>query len=68
MVPKLPDNRERRGRAEGRRITPQFFMLSYDNSGKTAAEVCKVVGVGRRIFFAYLAQQRDQQINPLIAN
>jgi hypothetical protein len=32
----------------------------YDNSGKTAEEVCKVVGVGRRIFFAYLAQQREQ--------
>jgi phage antirepressor YoqD-like protein len=32
----------------------------YDNSGKTAEEVCKVVGVGRRSFFAYLAQQRDQ--------
>jgi hypothetical protein len=38
----------------------------YDNSGKTAAEVCKIVGVGRRIFFAYLAQQREQQINPLL--
>jgi len=32
----------------------------YDNSGKTAEEVCKVVGVGRRIFFAYLPQQREQ--------
>ena len=40
----------------------------YDNSGKTADEVCKVVGVGRRIFFAYLAQQRDQRSTPLIAN
>ena len=28
----------------------------YDNSGKTAAEVCKVVGRRRRIFFAYLTQ------------
>ena len=40
----------------------------YDNSGKTADEVCKVVGVGRRIFFAYLAQQRDQQSTTPIAN
>jgi DNA invertase Pin-like site-specific DNA recombinase len=32
----------------------------YDNSGKTADEACKVVGVGRPIFFAYLAQQRDR--------
>jgi hypothetical protein len=31
----------------------------YDNSGKTANEVCKIVGVGRRIFFTYLAQQRE---------
>ena len=30
----------------------------FPNSGKTANEVCKVVGVGRRIFFSYLAQQR----------
>jgi hypothetical protein len=36
----------------------------YENSGKTADEVCKVVGVGRRIFFAYLAQQRDHQLTP----
>jgi hypothetical protein len=40
----------------------------HDNSGKTADEVCKVVGVARRIFFAYLAQQRDQASTPLIAN
>lgn len=40
----------------------------YDNSGKTADEVCKVVGVGRRRFFAYLAQQRDQTSTPLTAN
>jgi hypothetical protein len=33
----------------------------HENSGKTADEVCKVVWVGRQIFFAYLAQQRDQQ-------
>ena len=32
--------------------------MLYENSGKTANEVCKVVGVGRRIFFSYLAQQR----------
>jgi DNA invertase Pin-like site-specific DNA recombinase len=40
----------------------------YDNSGKTADEVCKVVGVGRRIFFAYLAQQRDQASVALTTN
>ncbi|MBC7623515.1 MAG: recombinase family protein [Aeromicrobium sp.] len=31
----------------------------YENSGKTADEVCEVVGVGRRIFFTYLAKQRE---------
>ena len=31
----------------------------YENSEKTADEVCKVVGVGRRIFFTYLAEQRE---------
>jgi DNA invertase Pin-like site-specific DNA recombinase len=40
----------------------------YDNSGKTADEVCKVVGVGRRIFFASLAQQRDQASVALTTN
>jgi hypothetical protein len=38
----------------------------YENSGKTADEVCKVVRVGS--FFAYLALERDQPSTPLIAN
>ena len=42
--------------------------MLYDNSGKTADEVCKVVGVGRRSFFAYLAQQREQTATILTAN
>ena len=33
--------------------------LLYQNSEKTAAEVCRVVGVERRMFFAYLAQKHD---------
>ena len=33
--------------------------ILYQNSDKTAAEVCKIVGVGRRVFFAYLAQKHD---------
>jgi hypothetical protein len=53
--------------AHGTQIGKQIQVL-YENSGKTADEVCKVVGVGRRIFFSYLAQQRDQQSTPLIAN
>jgi hypothetical protein len=33
-----------------------------------AGEVCKAVGVGRRTFFAYLVQQRDQASAALAAN
>jgi DNA invertase Pin-like site-specific DNA recombinase len=61
-----------RGKTGGRPRTDVVKLrdakVLYENSGKTADEVCKVVGVGRRIFFAYLAQQRDQQSTPTIAN
>jgi DNA invertase Pin-like site-specific DNA recombinase len=61
-----------RGKTGGRPRTDVVKLrdakVLYDNSGKTAAEVCKVVGVGRRIFFAYLAQQRDQTSQALPAN
>jgi hypothetical protein len=33
----------------------------YDNSGKTADELCKAVGVCGSSFFAYLAQLRDKR-------
>lgn len=61
-----------RGKTGGRPRTDIVKLrdakVLYDNSGKTADEVCKVVGVGRRIFFAYLAQQRDQTPAALTAN
>ena len=61
-----------RGKTGGRPRTDVVKLrdakVLYDNSGKTADEVCKVVGVGRRIFFAYLAQQRDQASAVLTAN
>jgi DNA invertase Pin-like site-specific DNA recombinase len=61
-----------RGKTGGRPRTDVVKLrdakVLYNNSGKTADEVCKVVGVGRRIFFAYLAQQRDQASAPLKAN
>ncbi len=61
-----------RGKTGGRPRTDVVKLrdakVLYDNSGKTADEVCKVVGVGRRRFFAYLAQQRDQTLTPLTAN
>jgi len=61
-----------RGKTGGRPRTDVVKLrdakVLYDNSEKTADEVCKVVGVGRRIFFAYLAQQRDQTSAALTAN
>ena len=52
-----------RGKTGGRPRTDILKLenakVLYENSGKTADEVCKVVGVGRRIFFTYLAQQRE---------
>lgn len=52
-----------RGKTGGRPRTDigklENAKVLYENSGKTADEVCKVVGVGRRIFFTYLAQQRE---------
>jgi DNA invertase Pin-like site-specific DNA recombinase len=61
-----------RGKTGGRPRTDVVKLrdakVLYDNSGKTADEVCKVVGVGRRIFFAYLAQQRDQASAALTTN
>ena len=52
-----------RGRTGGRPRTDvtklENARILYRNSGKTAAEVCRVAGVGRRVFFAYLAQKHD---------
>jgi DNA invertase Pin-like site-specific DNA recombinase len=51
-----------RGRTGGRPRTDvaklENARILYQNSGKTAAEVCRITGVGRRVFFAYLAQKR----------
>lgn len=60
--------REDRGRPRTDVAKLRDAKVLYDNSGKTADEVCKVVGVGRRRFFAYLAQQRDQTSQPLTAS
>jgi DNA invertase Pin-like site-specific DNA recombinase len=52
-----------RGRTGGRPRTDvaklENARILYQNSGKTAAEVCRSAGVGRRVFFAYLAQKHD---------
>jgi DNA invertase Pin-like site-specific DNA recombinase len=52
-----------RGKSGGRPRTDIVKLrdakVLYENSGKTAAEVCRVIGVGRRIFFSYLAKERE---------
>ena len=54
-----------RGKTGGRPRTDVVKLRDakghYDNSGKAADDVCKVGGVGGRVFLAYLAQRRDRQ-------
>ncbi len=54
-----------RGRTGGRpRIDPdklEHARILYLNSRKSAADVCQMVGIGRRTFFSYLAQVRQQE-------
>ncbi len=49
-----------RGKTGGRPRTDvaklENARILYENSGKSAAEVCAAAGVGRRTFFAYLAK------------
>jgi len=51
-----------RGKSGGRPRTAmakgENARILYENSDKTAAEVCKATGIGRRIFFAYVAEKR----------
>ncbi len=51
-----------RGRTGGRPKTDPAKLenarILYENSGKTAAEVCEIAGVGRRRFFAHIAEKR----------
>ena len=50
-----------RGKTGGRPRTDvtnlESARILYENSEKTAAEVCAIADVGRRVFFAYLAQK-----------
>lgn len=50
-----------RGRTGGRPKTDPAKLenakILYENSDKTAAEVCEIAGVGRRTFFAYIAEK-----------
>ena len=51
-----------RGQTGGRPRTDiaklENARILYQNSDQTAAVICKSVGIGRRTFFAYLAEQR----------
>ena len=52
-----------RGRPGGRPRTDTAKLknarILYQNSDQTAAVICKSVGIGRRTFFAYRAEQRQ---------
>ena len=49
-----------RGRRGGRPATDpdklEQARILYNNTDKTAAEICKSIGIGRRTFFSYLAR------------
>jgi len=51
-----------RGKTGGRPKTDpeklENARILYENSDKTAAEVCEIAGVGRRKFFSHLAEKR----------
>src|SRR5438128_4970006 len=51
-----------RGKSGGRPRTDSAKLenarILYENSEKTAAQVCAIAGVGRRTFFAYLTARR----------
>ena len=53
-----------RGRTGGRPRTDvtklENARILYENSGKSAAEVCEIAGIGRRVFFAYMAKKRAE--------
>ncbi len=53
-----------RGRTGGRPRTDtrklEQARILYENSDQTAAEICQIVGVGRRTLFSYLAERRRE--------
>ena len=53
-----------RGRSGGRPRTPikklEQARILYENSDRSAAEVCKTVGIGRRTLFAYLSKKKEE--------
>jgi DNA invertase Pin-like site-specific DNA recombinase len=55
-----------RGRTGGRPRTDldklEQARILYQHSDKTAAEVCRTIGIGRRTLFSYLAQVKNRQL------
>ena len=53
-----------RGKSGGRPRTDPAKLenarILYENSDKSAAEVCEIAGVGRRTFFVYIAEKRKE--------
>ena len=58
-----------RGKTGGRPKTDpeklENARILYENSGKTAAEVCEIAGVGRRKFFSYIAEKRNDVVGSI---
>jgi DNA invertase Pin-like site-specific DNA recombinase len=56
-----------RGKTGGRPKTDPAKLenarILYENSGKTAADVCEIAGVGRRKFFSYISEKRNNSGN-----
>ena len=54
-----------RGKTGGRPKTDPAKLeqarILYENTAQTAAQVCQIAAVGRRTFFAYLTQHKQQQ-------
>lgn len=54
-----------RGRTGGRpRTAPEKLeqaRILYENSNKTAEEVCKLVGIGKRTLFKHLSHQKQEE-------
>jgi len=61
------DSAKARGKTGGRPGTDPAKLenarILYENSEKTAAEVCEIAGVGRRRFFSYIAEKRAESVN-----
>src|SRR6266849_2418944 len=56
----MPRGREHVGVVYRLKVDRRWENSLHLNSAKTAAEVCRTVGIGRRTVFSYLAQERQR--------